>query len=198
MALRIPDILRYEVRHFLERFQSPGGPRNVRRWINDSPGLVLGVMFFSVLLLAAVWLWVRRAGPASALPQAKMAWFHDMNTGKLFLARSKEAGPVPAPSGPTPDGQPAGFRAHVYSYVLDPRESDLFVGFLERPDDASGAKVSPADMKDLHQWSQDRLIKRIKDKEWVPAASPAGQAILEEMLRPNARGQTPIYQVPKP
>jgi hypothetical protein len=198
MALRIPDTLRYEVRHWLERFQTAGGPRNWRRWINENPGLVLGVMLFSVVLLVVVLWWVRRAGPASSLPQGKMAWFHDTNTGELFLARSREVGPVPAPSGPTPDGEPAGFRAHVYSYVLDPNESELFVGFLERPDAASGVKVSPADMKDLDKWSQGRLIKRVKDKEWVPADSAEGQAILQEMLRPNERGQTPIYQMPRP
>ena len=154
-------------------------------------------MLFSVLLVVVL-LWVRRAGPASAPPQTRMAWFCDINTGRLFLVRSKEIGPVPAPSGPTPDGEPAGFRAYVYSYVLAPNESDLFVGFLERPDDASGIKVSPADMKDLHQWSQARLIKWVKDKAWVPAASPEGQAILQEMLRPNKQGQTPINQMPKP
>jgi hypothetical protein len=155
------------------------------------------VLVFSVVLLVVVLLWVRRGPAASALPQGKMAWFRDTNTGELFLARSNKVGPVPAPSGPTADGQPAGFRAHVYSYVLDPNEDDLFVGFLERPDDTSGVKVSPADVKDLHQWSQGRLLKRVKDKEWVPAASPEGQAILQEMLHPNERGQTPIYQMPK-
>jgi hypothetical protein len=198
MAFRVPDILRYEVRHWLERFQAPGGPRNVRRWINDNPGLVLGGVVFSVLLLVVVLWWVHRAAPANTLPQGKMAWFHDTNTGELFQARSRQVGPVPAPSGPGPDGAPAGFRAHVYSYVLDPNEDELFVGFLERPDDASGVRVSPADMKDLHKWSEGRLIKRVKDKQWVPATSPEGQAILQEMLRPNERGQTPIYQMPRP
>ncbi len=194
----IPDILRYEARHWLERFQTAGGPRNWRRWINDSPGLVLGVVAFSVVLLVVVLLWVRRGAPATALPQGKMAWFCDTNTGELFLARRNKVGPVPAPSGPTADGEPAGFRAHVYSYVLEPNESDLFVGFLERPDDTGGVKVSPADTKDLQKWSQGRLLKRVKDEEWVPAAGPEGQAILQEMLRPNERGQTPIYQLPKP
>jgi hypothetical protein len=198
MAFQIPDILRYQVRHWLERFQTAGGPRNWRRWVNDNPGLALSGVVFSVLLLVVVLWWVHRAAPANTLPQGKMAWFHDTNTGELFLARSREVGPVPAPSGPTPDGERAGFRAHVYSYVLDPNESELFVGFLERPDDASGVRVSPADMKDLHKWSEARLIKRVQDKEWVPAASAEGQAILQEMLRPNEQGQTPIYQTPRP
>jgi hypothetical protein len=198
MAFQIPDILRYQVRHWLERFQTAGGPRNWRRWVNDNPGLALSGVVFSVLLLVVVLWWVHRAAPANTLPQAKMAWFQDTNTGELFLARSNKAGPVAAPSGPGPDGEPAGFRAHVYSYVLDPNEDDLFVGFLERPDDAGGVKVRPADMKDLHKWSEARLIKRVQDKEWVPAASAEGQAILQEMLRPNEQGQTPIYQTPRP
>jgi hypothetical protein len=197
MALRIPDVLRCEVQHFLERFGT-AGPRGLRRWVNDNPGMVLGGVLFSVLLLVVVVLWVRRAPAARSLPPAKMAWFYDMNTGTLFPASGNQVGPVKAPSGPTPDGAPAGFRAHVYSYVLDPNEDELFVGFLERPDEASGVKVSPADMKDLHQWSQGRLVKRVEDKDWVSADSPEGQAILQEMLRPNERGQTPIYQTPRP
>lgn len=58
-----------------------------------------------------------------------------------------------APSGPLPDGGHAGLRAHVYNYVLEPSESELFVGFLERPDPSAGAKATAKDMTDLQVWA---------------------------------------------
>jgi hypothetical protein len=36
----------------------------------------------------------------------------------------------------------------------------------------------------------------VKDREWVWATSPEGRAILQEVMRPNERGQTPIYHIP--
>jgi len=96
-----------------------------------------------------------------------------------------------------PDGTPTGYRAHAYSYVLDPNEAELFVGFLEQPDPWSGRKIVASEMRDMETWAKGRLIRRVNDEKWVPAASEEGQAILQELLRPNKAGQTPIHQTPK-
>ena len=197
MAFRIPDVLRYEIRHRLESLRAGTGDGGIRGRINEHPGLAVGLAGGSVVVVALVLFLALRPASPPAFPQGKTAWFYDINTGRLFVDSPKKTGPIAAPSGPTPKGEPAGFRAHVYSYVLDPNESEVFTGFLERPDPDAQSKPAAADMKDFPRWAQGRLIRRVKDKEWVPAASPEGQAILEELLRPNQRGQTPIYHTPR-
>lgn len=197
MAFRIPDVLRYEIRHRLESLRAGAGDAGIRGWINERPGMALGLAGGSAVMVALVLYLALRPASIAVLPQSKTVWFYDVNTGKLFPGSPKKTGPIAAPSGPTPKGEPAGFRAHVYSYVLDPNESEVFTGFLERPDPDAQSKPAASDMKDFQRWAQGRLIRRVKDKEWVPAASPEGQAILEELLRPNKQGQTPIYHTPR-
>jgi len=51
-------------------------------------------------------------------------------------------------------------------------------------------------MTDFQAWAQGRLIKREKDDQWVAATSPQGQAILRDLLKPDAQGRTPLYQLP--
>ena len=135
-------------------------------------------------------------GSAPLFRQGKTAWFYDMNTGSLFAGSSKRTGPIAAPSGPALSGEPAGFRAHVYSYVLDPNESELFVGFLECPDPNAVVRAAASDMRDFQKWAERRLIRRVHDKAWVQATSPEGQALLQELTRPNELGQTRLYQMP--
>jgi hypothetical protein len=197
MALRIPDLLTREIRHHVERFQDRAGQLGLRRWVNESSRLILGVTVMSALVLAVVAARAVRLTLVRPFPQGKTAWFYDVNTDRLFLAGSKQTGPIGAPSGLARDGGPAGFRAYVYSYVLDPNEADLFVGFIERPDSDAGGRRPTSDMRDVDTWAQGRLIKRVKDKQWVQARSPQGQAILQELVRPNKKGQTPIYQTPR-
>jgi hypothetical protein len=197
MALKIPDLLQYEIRHRLEQWRDVLQRRVLRDWIDQHAGGVIVATGLSVVVLGFVL--IRILWPTTSAPfaHARLAWFYDANTGQLFTGSSKQAGPIRAPSGPLPDGGPAGFRAHAYSYILEPDESDLFVGFLERPDPSAGAASASHDMTDFRTWAQGRLIKRVKDDQWVAATSSEGQAILHELLKPNADGQTPLYQLPR-
>ena len=197
MAIKIPDLLTREIRHHIELLQDRARQLGLRRWVNESPRLILGVAIVSALLLARVLARSFKSAPIRPFPQGKTVWFYDVNTGKLFTASSRQVGPIPAPSGPAPGGEPAGLRAHVYSYVLDSNEADLFTGFLERPDPDAGRGKPTSDMRDMDKWAQGRLIKRVKDKRWVQASSPEGRAILQELVRPNKKGQTPVYQMPR-
>lgn len=197
MAFRIPDVLRYEIRHRLESLQGLLGGMGPREWINSHPLMIAGVAGVSLAIVGLVLMVVLRPASSTSPVQGKRVWFYDVNTGKLFQGSPKKVGPIAAPSGPASDGKPAGFRAHVYSYRLHPNESELFVGFLEQPDPDAGGKCSVSDMSDFNKWAQNRLIRRPDDKDWVRATSPEGQAILEEMLRPNKKGQTSIYHVPR-
>ncbi|MBN1359215.1 MAG: hypothetical protein JW993_01420 [Sedimentisphaerales bacterium] len=198
MAFRDSSLFQSELRHWLERWQERVRRWNLRGWINDHPGWIIGVACFSALLLCFVLIRVFTPRPSTALPQSKSAWFYDINTGRLFTGSPKQAGPITAPSGPSSDGGPAGYRAHVYSYVLDPNESELFVGFLERPNRGGKATRAVYDMRDFEAWASQRQIKRADDEQWVEASSPEGEAILQELLSPNEKGQTPLYQMPRP
>jgi hypothetical protein len=195
VGLQVPDWLRYEVGHRIEWLQERWARLGVRETINDNPSVVAVTACGSLAVLIVVLVMVLRPGPQRRQEEGRLAWFYDLNTGQLFTADSKKAGPIEAPSGPLPDGGPAGFRANVYSYVLDPNESDLFVGFLERPD--PNAKGATPDRSDFEAWTQGVLIRRVEDQDWVSAAGAAGEKILMEMTRPNEKGQTPIYQVPR-
>ena len=46
-------------------------------------------------------------------------------------------------------------------------------------------------------FSEGRLIRRTKDKEWVEANSEEGRAILKEAFRKNDSGKIPEYIPPK-
>ena len=196
MAFGVPDLLSREIRHVLEELRDRIQHLDLRARINSSPGLVLGAAACSALLLVVVLIWGLWPESQRSFQQGKLAWFYDTNTRKLFVAGGGQAGPVEAPSGPTSDGGLAGFRAHVYSYVPEPQEADLFVGFLERPDPNGGKGKLTSDMMDFDAWARGRLIKRASDKQWVQAAGADGQAILDELMRPNKKGQTPLYQMP--
>lgn len=197
MGIRIPDLLARELRHSIEGLGDGVHRLGLAQWIRESRRLVIGVTCLLALLLAVVAVSVLRRTPEHEFQQGKMAWFYDVNTGRLFSAAFRHVGPVAAPSGPTRGGKPGGFRAHVYSYVLDPNEDDLIVGFLEQPDPDAPGKASASDMTDLNKWTQSRLIRRVKDKQWVQAASPEGQAILDELMRPNEKGQIPVWHTPR-
>ncbi len=128
MAFRIPDVLRYEIRHRLENLGVGAGGDGPRAWLNAHPVLAIALMGLSVTLVVVVLAAMLWPASDSSIPLAKTAWFYDINTGKLFQGSPKKTGPIAAPSGLTSDGEPAGFRAHVYSYVRDPNDSGTVRG----------------------------------------------------------------------
>ena len=81
---------------------------------NGKQRLVTGAIAGVILLVAVVAIVREVIGPST--PKAPtQAWFYDLNTGKLFPGPIDAIPPIPAPSGPLPDGQPAGARAYVYT-----------------------------------------------------------------------------------
>ena len=197
MRFRVPDWLRYEIQHKIEQLGDGIERLHVKDRINENPKAVAGVTLFSVLLLAVVLLLAGRETPARRYQGGKKAWFYDLNTGELFSAASEQTGPIESPSGPQGSGEPAGLRAHVYSYVLDPNASERFVGFLERPDPQADAKQLASERGNFPEWARGRLIKRVDDETWVSPTSRRGREIIQELTRPNDQGQTPIYHVPR-
>jgi len=161
----------------------------LRRWINSNPKPVVGMAVLSFLLFAAIAVNIALPEKRVEITAGEKAWFYDLNTGKLFTAGSEPGGPVEAPSGPLADGQPAGVKAYVFSYSYNPKESDLFVGFLEKPDEGASAS-------NQGRWGQGKLIRRPEDKRWVKAAGREGRDIIRQIFKPNDRGEVASYYPP--
>jgi hypothetical protein len=197
MMFRVPDWLSYEVGHKLERLGDGFERLGVKEKINDHPRTVAIIALLFVLLLAGVLSRIVRGTGGPQFRESKKAWFYDLNTGELFSASSKHVGPIEAPSGPLPNGEPAGYRAHVYSFLRDPNESERFIAFLEKPDPNANVEALNPDRSDFKEWARGRLIRRVGGETWVAPTSRRGRQMVQQVTHPNAYGKIPIYQSPK-
>jgi hypothetical protein len=191
MPFRIPEwkYLRYDIQQLWDRIA-------LRRRINANPRIIIVVTNVSVIIFIIMFLQFFRSGQVKRVSDYKKEWFYDLNTGQLFAADKEHIPPIEAPSGPLPDGQPAGVRAYVFSYVEEPNESERFIGFLETADpNYAGDTTDKA--KGITRWGRGRLIRKISDKKWVPADSKQGREIFEEALTPDENGKNPQYCAPK-
>lgn len=189
MFFRIPDWLRYEIQQQWERLTEA-----TRQKINQSRKIVIVVSIVSILLLLLVAIGqLTSGGSVKKIEDYKKAWFYDLNTGELFIARSDAVPPIEAPSGPLANEQPAGVRAYVFTYTYEPNEYEFFIGFLEIPDPNAEQRSTDS----TQQWGQGKLIRRIYDERWVPGDSNRGRAILEKIFLPNENGETPSYYPPE-
>lgn len=200
MFLRLPDWLRFEVREKWERLEDRCKELALRRWINANPKIVIAITTVSACVLLAVIIMLLWPEGTVKVEASEKEWFYDLNTSKLFTAKKGLTPPIDAPSGPLPDGQPAGVRAYVLSYVYEPNEAERFIGFLETTDprsrDANSAS-GEARVSGAKQWAKGKLIRTVEDERWVPADSRVGQAIWEHAFRPNENGERPYYCPPK-
>jgi len=200
MSFEIPEWLKYDIRRKREQLGRWWEDVAARQWVNDNPVLVKILTCICILLFLTVT--VRLLWPKSApeIVEYEHEWFYDLNTGELFTARKGLMPPIEAPSGPMPDGRPAGARAYVLSYVDEPNEAERFTAFLEiadasRQDDIPGKpgpKLTPAQI-----WGRGRLLRTLDNDEWVRGDSPKGQLILSTAFAINEKGQRPRYYQPE-
>jgi len=191
----MPDFgyLKYEIKGFWERLA-------IRDWLSRSPILIIGAS--SILLLGVIAFLVTLTLPEKAVQvdTSEKQWFYDLNHQRLFPVKSGQLPPIEAPSGPLADGNPAGVRAYVFTYSDDPNTTDTFIGFLETTDpnvDKSSIGLMDLRVSGAETFSKGRLIRKVKDKEWVEANSEEGRAILKEAFRKNESGKIPEYIAPK-
>lgn len=171
-----------------------------RQWLNDHPGIIIIVTVASVLMLLVVTIAVLIPERPARIPESKKAWFYDLNTGELFVDKADKVPPVEAPSGPLPNGQPAGVKAYVLTYVSEPNEAERFIGFLETTDpnaQKSATEASEAETASHRQWGRGMLIRTLDDERWVRGDSGQGRTIRIEAFRPNENGERPIYCPPE-
>jgi hypothetical protein len=191
MGLKIPDWLRYEIQQRWERLAV-----NIRAWVNKNPKIIIGITIASVSILLMVVILLLIPEETVKVEEYEKGWFYDLNTGELFVAKSDAVVPVEAPSGPLPQGRPAGVRAYVFSYSDEPNDSQRFIGFLEIPDPNFNPDSANSQLKGARLWGQGKLICKPEDNKWVSANSKEGQAILQEFFQPNQDGQVAIYYPP--
>ena len=191
MFYRLPDWLRYEIQHRWERTAV-----NTSRWINANPRLIISITAASVLVLV-VTIGLLMPGEAVKVKEYDKGWFYDLNTGQLFVAKSDAVVPIEAPSGPLPNGKPAGVLAYVFSYVPEPNDSQRFIGFLEMPNPNFKGDSFDSRLSGAKRWGQGKLICKPEDNKWVSANSKEGQAILQEFFQPNAKGEIAHYCPPE-
>jgi len=164
---------------------------------------VLKISISSVcLILIVTMLWL--AMPSSdkeKITDTDKAWFYDLNTKKLFTADKMSFPPVNAPSGPLPDGRPAGVLAHVLTFDLTGKDkSQQFIGYLEKLTDKGKQEWQDALANGTlakMNWAAGRLIKKVEDEKWLKADSPEGIKIRTQAYKPNEKGHTPNYVNPK-
>jgi hypothetical protein len=193
----LPDWLMIELRARWERFQDRVGLLTLRRWINEYPTVTQAIAGASAMLLLAVVIWLLLPGaPPPQIVTMEKEWYYDLNTGELFIAEKGLEPPIPAPSGPLPDGKPAGVRAYVLSFENEPNDSQRFIGFLETtptPEILARWPVRRENLSAAKKWGKGRLIRRTDDKIWIPADSAMGQRIMREAFAPNEDGERPTY-----
>jgi hypothetical protein len=188
---------RGEFKYFLHDLKQYLEQSSARQWINRNPWIMIGITAVSILVLLIVVIAQLAPEQPVEVVNYKKAWFYDLNTGKLFVAKSNAVPPIKAPSGPLPNGQPAGVKAYVFSY--EPNDSDNFIGFLEIHDhQAKNSNIASGETKSdrNNSWGHDKLIRRVADEQWVPADSGQGRAILRKIYLPNENGKRPHYCSP--
>ena len=189
----IPDWLRYEIRENWEKVAAKFGV--LRRWINrQDPRIIIGITVVTVVILFVVVISLFSGPGAPEVQEFKKGWYYDLNTGKLFVAKSSLVPPIEAPSGPLPDGKPAGVRAHVFTFAAEPNESDRFIGFIETTDPNAGINGSDSDggrRGGFTSWGQGKLIRRVEDEKWVSGSSKEARAIFDEAFAPNENSERP-------
>ena len=197
----LPEWLKIELREKWEWLSEQLRLPAARRWISEHPSVVFTAVAVLVLLLVIVTLPKLFPNEPPPKPVAvEKAWYYDLNTGRLFTAEAGREPPIDAPSGPSPDGKPAGVRAYVLSYKSDPNESERFIAYLETmgsPDMLPKVPGKPGSSVAAQKWTKGRMIRRVNDKFWVPADSPMGLRILQEAYARDKSGRLPIYCRPK-
>lgn len=203
MSFRIPDWLGYEIREKWEGVVAK--LLGARGWINrQNPRIIIGITAVTVLVLLTTVIGLLSSGEAPKVQEYKKGWFYDLNTGKLFVAKSKLIPPIEAPSGPLENGKPAGVKAYVFSYKYEPNESERFIGFLEaftpeaRKNQTNSAKSSGENAAELiKQWGEGRLIRKVEEEQWYAANSTEGRAIIENAFSPNEKGERARFYPPE-
>jgi hypothetical protein len=185
MRFEIPPWIKYEIE---ERWQ------RIIEWGDNNPRILWGICAASVgIFILTIIILAWPDNPRPDIDPGKKAWFYDQNTGKLFKAKDKQIGPIKAPSGYLPNGEPAGVRAYVYTYENEPNENELIIGYLEKPDPCA----PQSDDVESILLKKGKLVRTVDDDEWISTSTKRGKIIINEVTTRDEKGRIPSYHRPK-
>ncbi|MHC5165613.1 MAG: hypothetical protein ACYSOI_09830 [Planctomycetota bacterium] len=120
-----------ELKHFYYEMEDRWQRLGVKEWIEWHPRAVIGITIACFLVF--VMIAIAQLTPDTPNPpeESKQTWFYDLNTKKLFIAKSSKLPPIKTASGELPDGTPAGVRAYVFMPTDQQQPTEPFIGFLE-------------------------------------------------------------------
>ena len=156
---------------------------------NGLQRLVIVTVSVLILIIAIVVILRDVAGPP--IPQGPtQTWFYDLNTAKLFPGPIGSIPPIPAPSGPLPDGTLAGVLAHVHTCKTC-AESDRAVVYLETRTPEAQAKLAalrkvpphtdpPPEIRNAN--CEGILVRLPSDTRWIDNKTQEGRAIEDQTL----------------
>jgi hypothetical protein len=161
---------------------------SLSQWANANLKVVLLAVVAVVAVVFSLKTVMSNQGPPRGAALPTSVWYYDLATGELFADKPGQAPPIMAPS-----GEKTGVLAKVYTCgACD--EGDRFVLSLEKYTDqatrllAESASLPPEELAKLQmQISQGRLVAAVPSSpdqsvNWLPAASPAGNAIALEPI----------------
>ena len=196
MAL-IPDWLKYEIIHRWERMDFSRKDSGLREWLQSHSVMIIVITVVCVLVLLVELVMITSNG-GQEIKEQKKEWYYDLNTEQLFVSRAGLEVPIKAPSGKLPDGNLAGVRAYVFTYIInnEPNEAERFIGFLEKPDPNLIGSEPGGNLSGAERWGFGKLVRRQDDPNWVSANSEDGREVMEVLFYPNAKGQMATYCPP--
>ena len=158
----------------------------IKEWINRNPKVVTSIAAVSFLLFAVIAIGQLIPDKPLAPKEPKTAWFYDQNTNQLFEAKSSKSPPIKAPSGPMPDGSPAGVRAYLFDSDQS-NSTQQSIGLLEKlsPEGKQAQKDYDPKKHDSKLWATGRFFRRPDQKEWTPANTPEGLALFMQFHEKN-------------
>ena len=156
---------------------------------NSKQRWIASVVILLVLIGSVVAIVREVVGPP--IPQGPtQAWFYDLNTAKLFPGPIDSIPPIPAPSGPLPDGTLAGVLAHVHTCKTC-AEAERAVVYLETRTPEAQAKVAalrkvpphtdpPPEIRNAN--CEGILVRLPSDTRWIDNKTQEGRAIEDQTL----------------
>lgn len=171
----------------------------------------MNVILIAVIVIAiGVLIWrLQSSGPKVAAPPPREpvpVYFYDLNTGELFAGRSNQVPPIEAPSGPLPDGSPAGVGAYVIEYVDAPGERHIvylerFVGeaveaYRRYKQDTEQGTLGPESAEAFRIAQRGREISAPDQIAWVNISEEGQPDFVDELMR--EAGQRGTYRAVRP
>lgn len=159
-----------------------------------------------VVLTCGYFIFHRTVG-SQAIPTTPWAnaWFYDLNTKQLFVAKQTNLPPVDSPTGQTAEQTPAGVWAYVYTCTTCDDPKNQFIAWIEKltPQAKSELHAMISSMKHgygeinpfetLNLWDQNgRLIASTERPTlWYPSTSEEGETLRTDSLKRCGDGIEP-------